>query len=141
VKIMPYKLQKIVIRTLQDDDPDLSYLEQECMGEEGKARLAEYGSSWWQEGIRAEATVYHTEPGSEVATIHTITSGGIWGVESDSDRVYKEELAREELAELRGLCLDLNGVTPEAFAEAAAKAENVEGEEDKRSSRFIHVDL
>lgn len=49
-------------------------------------------------GISAEADY---SVGGTPAPIQTITSGGLWGIESDSDASYFAEVEREELAELR----------------------------------------
>ncbi len=71
-----------------DDDPDLSWLSQtdEQMGEgfaeHGAARLASFGESWRMIGIRAEAEI------SVGGILQTITSGGLWAIESDSSPEY-----------------------------------------------------
>lgn len=89
-----------------DECPDLSWLEQTDaeMGEgfeaNSKARLADYGNGWCMIGIRAEATVsYPIGQGSR--RLETFRSGGLWGIESDSDASYFAEVAREELNDLR----------------------------------------
>lgn len=62
---------------------------------------------WYFVGVRAEAeykAVYMTEGrgGRDYyGNPQTVTSGGLWGIESDSDRAYFEEVKREQLAELR----------------------------------------
>jgi hypothetical protein len=50
---------------------------------------------WCFIGLRAEAEV---QTGSDV--VQRITSGGLWGIESDSDKDHLESTAREELAQL-----------------------------------------
>ena len=50
---------------------------------------------WCFMGIRAEAEV---QTGSDV--VQRITSGGLWGIESDSGEDHVESIAREELAQL-----------------------------------------
>jgi len=51
---------------------------------------------WYYLGIRADArvTVLH-------GRIQAITSGFLWGIESDSDREYLESVEKEELADLK----------------------------------------
>jgi hypothetical protein len=51
---------------------------------------------WCFIGIRAQAQV---QTGS--AIVQDITSGGLWGIESDSGREYIEEVIRKELANLK----------------------------------------
>jgi len=51
---------------------------------------------WCFMGMRAEAEV---QTGSDV--VQRITSGGLWGIESDSGREHLEETQREELAQLK----------------------------------------
>lgn len=50
-------------------------------------------------GIRAEAEV--TVPCGQSAICQTITSGGLWGIESDSKADYLSEVEGEELSDLR----------------------------------------
>jgi hypothetical protein len=52
---------------------------------------------WSYVGIRAEAQVQLTPEGP----IQEISSGGLWGIESDSERSYFAEVEQEELSELR----------------------------------------
>ena len=51
---------------------------------------------WCFMGMRAEAEV---QTGSDV--VQRITSGGLWGIESDSGKDHFESIAREELAQLK----------------------------------------
>jgi hypothetical protein len=54
---------------------------------------------WCFVGIRAEAEILI--PSGDASIVQEITSGGLWGVESDSDRDYLSEIETEELASLR----------------------------------------
>ena len=54
---------------------------------------------WCYVGIRAEAEILIPSGGANLA--QEITSGGLWGIESDSDESYFAEVGAEELAELR----------------------------------------
>jgi len=52
--------------------------------------------NWCFIGIIAKAKIV-----TENGTIQTIRSGGLWGIESDSDKSYIAEIEQEQLAELR----------------------------------------
>ncbi len=67
---------------------------------------------WCYIGIRAEAQI---QTGSDV--VQKITSGGLYGVESDSGREHIEETIREELANLKTELLAL-GFSKRAIASA-----------------------
>jgi hypothetical protein len=60
---------------------------------------------WCYIGICAEAevilNVQADGPGKWHGVTHKITSGGLWGIESDSDRAYITETEKDELANLR----------------------------------------
>jgi hypothetical protein len=51
--------------------------------------------NWCHLGIRAEAQIVVD------GIVQEITSGGLWGVESDSDRAYLAEIDGDQLSELR----------------------------------------
>ncbi len=84
--------------------------------EQDYARMEEYNrGTWCAEGVRAMAKV---QLGSTL--IQTLESGGLWGIESDSDKGYFQEVEDEQLEELR-FELQACGFTPNeinaAFAE------------------------
>jgi hypothetical protein len=54
---------------------------------------------WCYMGIRAEAEILLRSGDASIA--QEITSGGLWGVESDSDRKYLADIDTEQLSELR----------------------------------------
>lgn len=56
-------------------------------------------------GVRAEAEV------AIGGIIQTLTSGGLWGIESDSGKEYVEEIAGEEWSELRKVLTDVGVAT------------------------------
>lgn len=72
-------------------------------------------------GIRAEAEIQTSEQGKDWLINH-ISSGGLWGIESDSPESYFKEVAQQELAELEKLLLELN-FTAEEIKAAFEKAE------------------
>lgn len=96
------KIDKIIIERIYDEDPETSYLEQ--VGFED--RLEQYkNDSFSFLGIRAKATILI--PMGNHYLIQEITSGGLWGIESDSDESYFEEVAKEELSALSEALLQL----------------------------------
>jgi hypothetical protein len=74
-------------------------------------------SEWWMLGICALATVVLTG-----TTIQTLTSGGLWGIESDSGEEYFAQIEREELDNLAEQ-LRAAGFTDAAIREALANVE------------------
>lgn len=93
------RIHLVTVKHLVDSDPDTSYLEQEGFED----RLAEFRNDEFAFiGIMAEAEL-RIPQGSEPypAIIQTITSGGLWGIESDSDKAYLAGIEQEQLAELR----------------------------------------
>lgn len=95
-----------------DLDPDTSYLEQEGFED----RLAEYRNGQFSYiGVRVLADIQIQN------IIQTVSSGGLWGIEDDSDESYLREVAQEELHELRAILSDL-GFSKRAIASAIKEA-------------------
>lgn len=58
--------------------------------------------NWYYVGIRAEAEyVLYAKSVNGGYHIQTVTSGGLWGIESDSDKTYFAEVQAKELSNLR----------------------------------------
>lgn len=68
---------------------------------------------WHWIGIRAVAQVTLDTNG----VIQHLSSGGLWGIESDSDKAYFAEVAAEELADLKST-LEAAGFSKRAIATA-----------------------
>ena len=104
------KLEKISIKRIDEEFPDLSYLTQEGdeYAAENKKRLDSYGVTWNHIGIKAVAEI-HTSRDGRHYTINYIESGGLWGIESDSDEKYLKEIETEQIAELKDI-LDILGI-------------------------------
>ena len=112
---------EIKVEHVDDSDPDLSWLDQSDaeMGEGFEAKSAErkatYGETWSTIGIQAAAV--YLIPVDSGSSIQTVVSGGLWGVETDSDAAYIAEIEEQELAEVRELMDKLGivheGVEPE----------------------------
>lgn len=68
--------------------------------EADQARLdARRRGDWSFIGIRAEATIY-VPIGQGCFSAYTLTSPGVWGIESDSDESYFAEVYEDEKAQL-----------------------------------------
>ena len=61
--------------------------------------------NWVFLGIIAEACVGVSLDGGKSYKLDTLTSGGVWGIESDSAREYLEDVGRDELADLKATLL------------------------------------
>lgn len=92
------RLSNIRIAIIYDESPDPSYLNQEGF----EARKAEYENGDFHfVGIRAEAQVEVSLNGGKDWICDTIKSPGLWGIESDSDEKYLQDIGKEELNTLR----------------------------------------
>lgn len=97
------KLHALKVVEIVDDCPDTSYLEQD----EFKDRLEEYrNDGFYFVGIQAKAEILIPVGSHQI--FQTIGSGGLWGIESDSDDEYKKEVAAEEIDTLKGILEQLN---------------------------------
>lgn len=92
--------------------------------------------NWCFIGIRAEAEIQLTATWDNsvvskvswrtpIAPYQTITSGGLWGIESDSDAAYLESVEQEELSDLKAQLLAL-GFSKRAIATAFKTVERKE---------------
>jgi hypothetical protein len=93
-----------------DSDPDLSYLDPDadpdCAAQNAE-RLAAYRAGMWHcIAIKARATFLIGL--GEAAVIQVVESPGLWGIESDSDPGYLEEVFRDEAETLRDMLVQLN---------------------------------
>ena len=90
------QVQRFRVLVEHDPDPDTSYLEQE----EFEERLAAFNRGEFSfVGVRAEAEVVIE------GTVQTLTSPGLWGIESDSGEEYIEQVSGEEYHALRDVLL------------------------------------
>lgn len=107
-----------------DQSPDLSYLDADNdpeYAEENAERLADYGNGWYMVGVYCQAVVYTPTPQGGFKGRQTIDGGGLWGIESDSDKSYLLEVAQDNMAELKITLADYN-VCLDNFDELAAAA-------------------
>jgi hypothetical protein len=97
-----------------DNDPDLSYLEPEDArteeeNEQNAARLKQFQcGAVFTVGCRARAVVSYPSGNSNVGKVglnhcrlENFDSGGLWGIESDSDERYRKEVEKDELDNLK----------------------------------------
>ena len=83
-------------------------------------RMESYNrQNWCFLGVRAEAEVQAETDGA----IQTLTSGGLWGIESDSEKSYIEDEENNQLAELRGV-LKAFGFSSRAISKAFQNIEH-----------------
>jgi len=87
-------LREIRVRVMHDEDPDPSYLDQDEF--EDRKEEFERGDFSFV-GVRAEADVVIE------GVVQTLTSAGLWGIESDSGEEYIEDTALEEYEGLRDI--------------------------------------
>jgi hypothetical protein len=87
--------------------------------EQDYQRCEDYNrQGWCMLGITAVAKVVVN------GVIQTVTSGGLWGIESDGGEEYFREVADEELAELRDILVAL-GFDESTVMDATAQAKTV----------------
>lgn len=114
------RIERVDIEQVPDYDPDLSYLEQDYkdpnitaeeaaeMRAQDAERLAAYNrGEWYCVGVRAIAEIViptSVEGGWIIKS--KIVSPGLWGIESDSEDGYLEEIGKEELAQLYEILRD-----------------------------------
>ena len=119
------ELQQIAVRREQDESPDVSWLEdvgrhagrgitrEELIQAraEDAARLEAFNrDEWTMVGVYATAEI------TVAGVVQTIRTGGLWGIESDSDPDYFATVGREELDQLAAMLEEL-GATPEQLQE------------------------
>jgi len=93
-----------------DSDPDLSYLDPDanpdCAAQNAERLAAYRAGAWHCIAIKARATFLIGL--GEAAVIQAVESPGLWGIESDSDPGYLDEVFREEAEILRHMLEPLN---------------------------------
>ena len=96
------RIHKVTIKRMVDDSPDTSWL-----GEYANSPTSERlnQGDWCFIGIAAEAEYCISDNPHKRTntswTVQSLHSGGLWGIESDSDASYLAEVEQEQLAELR----------------------------------------
>src|SRR5205814_1413585 len=71
-------------------------------------RKSRYGSQWCMYGIRAQVEIGIPSENGQFLTTQKLTSGGLWGIESDSGKKYFKEVAQQELEDLKDMLQVLN---------------------------------
>ena len=118
---MTKEIESISCQQTDDDVGDISYLQQ-CdinsknpderqNAKQDKKRLeAYYNNEWHFVGIQAVAEIRID------GLLQTISSSGLWGIESDSSDEYFDEIFEEEKEQLKDVLLQL-GFTEKQIAQ------------------------
>lgn len=97
-------VHNLAVKIMNDEDPETSYLEQD----EFKERYEQYKNDQFSfVGVKVVAEVY-TKQAAGGYRSHTIESGGLWGIESDSGKEYFAEVANDEAGQLKDELQKLN---------------------------------
>jgi len=80
--------------------------------------------NWYMLGIRADAEVGVSFDGGKSWKLDDLTSGGLWGIESDSDDAYFKEVEGEQISELRDV-LKAYGFDSKQISAAMRKIERL----------------
>ena len=118
---MSKEIESISCQQIFDVDGDISWLQQYDINSkdseerkyalQDKKRLeAYYNGEWCFIGIQAKAEIRIN------GISQTISSGGLWGIESDSDEEYFDEVFEEQKEELKDNLLEL-GFTEKEIAQ------------------------
>ena len=107
------RIDKITVKRETDDNPDLSFLKQDYAEvknekerqkylKQDEDRLVAYDrGDWYMIGIVAEAEVSYPIDAQGNRRIEWFKSGGLWGIESDSDEKYIKEVEEEQSDDLK----------------------------------------
>ena len=101
---------------IDDITSPMDYLFQDpTYKEEDQAYLDAYNNeSWHYIGIKAKATIVIASYSGEQATIYTVTSPGLWGIVSNGDEKYHNEVYEDQkqqlIADLKKFPLALEGL-------------------------------
>lgn len=119
---------RIEVMRVTDDEPDLSWLEQECWNDRqegstlpdeglnwGQNRIDQFGETWGVLGIMARCLVMLPMGGA--STMVPVQSPGLWGVDEDwtltgeergQQDAYLREIEDEQIDELRAMLDQMN---------------------------------
>lgn len=100
-------VDRITIRSQIDTNPDLSFLTADSDEDRRTARSLERRlrayrrGDWEMIGVWAECIVSYPISSRGDRRLETLRSGGLWGVESDSDPDYLSDVQQAQVLELR----------------------------------------
>lgn len=97
------------------EDADKDWKEVLRWIKEDEHRMDMYGRDWYMLGIRAVATLHFPERNTESKIIQRIKSPGLFGIESDSDDKYFEEIEENEIAILLDMLDSMHVNVPNDF--------------------------
>lgn len=105
------------VEIVPDDDPDLSWLDQtdDQMGDgfeqSARERIAAYNNGEWSM-VGVVVTLYGERDGMQRWEHEEIAKASLWGIESDSEPSYFQEVANDLLASDLGSLLAELGINP-----------------------------
>jgi hypothetical protein len=113
---MDYRIHRLRVVTERDEgaQPDDPKYGDPAYRQADAERVASYQrGDWTYVGVRVEVVV------SVEGVTQTLSSAGLWHIESDSDPSYLDEVAQEEYAVLKNICraLGIQRLPPLAEAE------------------------
>jgi len=107
-------------------------------------RLNSYGDNWVMMGCIAEAETSYPLNNNGDRRIERLTSGGLWGIESDSNDEHKTSIAWQELDDLKAHLEKFNVALPEdwddCMHDAITKMDNTETRRDSILSPWVEID-
>lgn len=114
---MKATIVEVTVHTEIDHDPDISYLEQDCFNDKdnyGRDRIAAFNrGEWGMVGVVARAVVQRVDSDGYTTGQPENVETSLWGVESDSEKAYFQELGEGLLTELQKVLDNPRPVYPE----------------------------
>lgn len=93
--------------------------------DEDHKRLLNYGNTWWCIGIQAVAKIHILDnPMAGHHIVIPVTTPGLWGIESDSDKSYLDDVGNSELITLKEILMEL-GFTEDEFDKAVKESDPI----------------
>ena len=107
------KVGSTVVKHIPEECPDYSYLKQD----EFKDRLDAFKhGDFYFIGIKVCTEILTSVDNGKTWLINTLSSGGLWGIESDSGDKYFKEIAEEEKSQLNQILTSMGFKTDEILA-------------------------
>lgn len=112
---IPVGLKIIESMQYSQDDADKDWMEVYRWIKEDEHRMDCYGRDWYMMGIRAIATLHFPERDTESKIIQRISSPGLFGIESDSDDTYFEQVEEDQIVILLDMLEAMHVNVPNDF--------------------------
>lgn len=111
----PIGLKIIESMQYSQEDADKDWMEVYRWIKEDEHRMDCYGRTWHMFGIRAVATLHFPDRNTEDKIIQKISSPGLFGIESDSEDAYFQEVEEEQIAILLDMLEAMHVNVPNDF--------------------------